>query len=72
MKLPTHWLGVAPFFLFALLFLILPTFKIVLGAFQTPKAASRLDNIAAQFTPSILAAIGSRSRSASPRPCSAA
>jgi putative spermidine/putrescine transport system permease protein len=56
MKLPTHWLGVAPFFLFALLFLILPTFKIVLGAFQTPEGGFTLDNIAALFTPSILAA----------------
>ncbi|MCV3764665.1 ABC transporter permease [Rhizobium sp. TRM95796] len=55
-KLPTHWLGVAPFFLFALLFLILPTFKIVLGAFQTPEGGFTFDNIAALFTPSILAA----------------
>jgi putative spermidine/putrescine transport system permease protein len=56
MKFPTHWLGVAPFFLFALLFLILPTFKIVLGAFQTPEGGLTLENIAALFTPSILAA----------------
>ncbi|MDH6269244.1 putative spermidine/putrescine transport system permease protein [Rhizobium sp. SG_E_25_P2] len=56
MKWPTHWLGVAPFFLFAFLFLILPTFKIVFGAFQTPEGGFTLDNIAALFTPSILAA----------------
>ena len=30
------WLGVVPFFLFALLFLILPTLDLVVGAFQTP------------------------------------
>ncbi|MCX8509276.1 MAG: acriflavin resistance protein, partial [Rhodobacteraceae bacterium] len=30
-RLPLHWLGVAPFLIFALLFLILPTMNIVLG-----------------------------------------
>ena len=35
-RLPTQWLGVAPFFLFALLFLILPTSYLIVGAFQNP------------------------------------
>lgn len=53
-RLPLHWLGVLPFALFVLLFLILPTFKIVLGAFQTPDGSFTLDNIAGLFTTSIL------------------
>jgi hypothetical protein len=32
--LPVEWLGILPFALFALLFLILPTMKIVVGAFR--------------------------------------
>ena len=35
------WLGVAPFFLFALLFLLLPTARLLLGASRTPTAISR-------------------------------
>ncbi len=35
-RLPWSWLGVAPFFIFALMFLILPTFRLIIGAFQTP------------------------------------
>jgi ABC-type sugar transport system permease subunit len=31
---PLRWLGVAPFFLFVTLFLILPTLYIVVGAFR--------------------------------------
>jgi putative spermidine/putrescine transport system permease protein len=49
------WLGVVPFFLFALLFLILPTMQIVVGAFQRPGGGFTLVNIANLFTPSILA-----------------
>jgi hypothetical protein len=30
-RLPTQWLGVAPFFIFALMFLILPTTYLILG-----------------------------------------
>lgn len=41
--------------LFILLFLILPTMKIVIGAFQTPQGSFTLDNIAGLFTPTILA-----------------
>ncbi|MEI5681305.1 MULTISPECIES: ABC transporter permease [unclassified Mesorhizobium] len=56
MRLPLHWLGVAPFFIFALMFLILPTFYLVVGAFQNDQGQFTFENIAALFQPSILAA----------------
>jgi putative spermidine/putrescine transport system permease protein len=56
MRLPTHWLGVTPFFLFAVLFLILPTAYLMLGAFQNAEGAFTLDNLAALAQPSIVAA----------------
>ncbi|MBX3578894.1 MAG: ABC transporter permease subunit [Rhizobiaceae bacterium] len=55
-RLPLHWLGVAPFFIFALMFLILPTTYLVLGAFQNDQGGFTLDNIYALTQPSILAA----------------
>ncbi|MBS3649961.1 ABC transporter permease subunit [Pseudaminobacter sp. 19-2017] len=55
-RLPTHWLGVAPFFIFALMFLILPTLYLVVGAFQNNAGEWTLENIANLFQPSILAA----------------
>ena len=55
-RLPTQWLGVAPFFLFALMFLILPTSYLILGAFQNPAGEFTLENIRLLFQPSILAA----------------
>jgi putative spermidine/putrescine transport system permease protein len=55
-RLPLHWLGVLPFATFTILFLILPTMKIVLGAFQTPNGNLTLDNIAGLFTTSIMSA----------------
>lgn len=54
--LPTQWLGVAPFFIFALMFLILPTAYLVLGAFQNDQGEFTLENIAALSQPSIVAA----------------
>ncbi len=54
--LPLNWLGLMPFALFALLFLILPTLKIVVGAFQSPDSAFTLDNIRALNTGSIRSA----------------
>ncbi len=48
------WLGVAPFFLFALLFLILPSVFLVVGGFQDADGAFTLDNIAHLFQPNIL------------------
>lgn len=55
-RLPLHWLGIVPFAAFVLLFLILPTMKIVIGAFQTPDGSLTLANVAGLFTPSIMAA----------------
>ncbi|ACM27090.1 ABC transporter permease subunit [Agrobacterium sp. SHOUNA12C] len=48
------WLGIAPFLLFALLFLIFPTIYLVAGAFLTPDGSLTLKNIADLFTPSIM------------------
>lgn len=50
------WLGVVPFLLFAVLFLILPTMKIVVGSFQDNTGAFTLSNIVNLFQPSILSA----------------
>ncbi len=54
-RLNLTWLGLVPFALFVILFLIAPTMKIVLGAFQTAEGDLTLDNIRGLFTPSILA-----------------
>jgi putative spermidine/putrescine transport system permease protein len=54
--LPTAWIGMVPFTLFAVLFLILPTMNIVLGAFRTAEGGFTFQNIANLFQPSILAA----------------
>jgi putative spermidine/putrescine transport system permease protein len=56
MRLPTQWLGVAPFFIFAIMFLILPTLYLMLGAFQNDAGEFTFDNIAALAQPSIVAA----------------
>jgi len=56
MRLPLQWLGVAPFFIFALMFLILPTFYLVVGAFQNAQGEFTFDNIIGLFQPSIIAA----------------
>jgi putative spermidine/putrescine transport system permease protein len=56
LRLPTHWLGVAPFFIFAVMFLIAPTAYLVVGAFQNDQGEFTLDNIVALTQPSILAA----------------
>jgi putative spermidine/putrescine transport system permease protein len=55
-RLPLNWLGLLPFTIFALLFLILPTLKIVIGAFQSPDSAFTFDNIIALNTNSIRSA----------------
>ena len=54
LRLPFHWLGLLPFLIFTVLFLIMPTMKIVIGAFQTPEGGFTLQNIADLNTPSIL------------------
>ena len=55
-RLPLHWLGVAPFFLFALMFLILPTSTLIVGAFQNDAGEFTFENILALTQPSILSA----------------
>lgn len=51
------WLGVVPFFVFALMFLILPTLYLIAGAFQDNTTGQfTLDNIRGIFTPTIMAA----------------
>jgi len=49
LRLPTQWIGVAPFFLFAVLFLVLPTMYLIVGAFQTPDGSFTLDNVLKLF-----------------------
>jgi putative spermidine/putrescine transport system permease protein len=49
----SRWLGLAPFLLFALLFLALPTLHIVLGAFQSPDGNFTLENVLGLADPSI-------------------
>ena len=55
-RLPFEWLGIVPFVLFALLFLVLPTMKIVVGAFQTPDGTFTLQNLMELNTESIRSA----------------
>jgi putative spermidine/putrescine transport system permease protein len=43
-RLPLAWLGVAPFFLFALLFLVRPTLDLVVGSLQGGDGAFTLQN----------------------------
>ena len=50
------WVGVVPFFLFALLFLILPTLDLIVGAFRTPDGSFTLDNIRRLNQPTIISA----------------
>jgi len=50
------WLGVAPFFVFALMFLILPTGFLMVGSFQDAEGHFTLGNLAKLFQPSILSA----------------
>jgi putative spermidine/putrescine transport system permease protein len=54
-RLSLNWLGIVPFAAFALLFLILPTMNIVLGAFRNPAGELTLVNIKGLFTTSIIA-----------------
>lgn len=56
LRLPWAWIGVAPFFVFATLFLILPTVFLVVGAFQDGDGHFTLKNIADLTHASIVAA----------------
>jgi putative spermidine/putrescine transport system permease protein len=44
------WLGVVPFFLFAILFLLLPSFRLLTASFSTPDGSFTLNNIRQLFT----------------------
>ncbi|HXU59755.1 MAG TPA: ABC transporter permease subunit [Verrucomicrobiae bacterium] len=50
------WLGVMPFFIFALMFLIVPTADLMIGGFQDADGNFTLNNIRDLFQPSILSA----------------
>ncbi|ETD85519.1 ABC transporter permease [Rhodobacter capsulatus] len=54
-RLSLAWLGIVPFALFVGLFLIAPTMKIVIGAFQRADGSFTFENLIGLFTPSILA-----------------
>mgnify|MGYP000870100201 FL=1 len=49
-----NWLGIVPFFAFALLFLMLPTMNIVIGAFQNAEGHFTLQNLAGLASPRIV------------------
>jgi len=55
-KTVIDWLGIAPFMIFALMFLVIPTLYLVTGAFLTPEGHFTLQNIRDLFTPTILGA----------------
>ncbi|WP_412049136.1 MULTISPECIES: ABC transporter permease [unclassified Hoeflea] len=55
-RLPLHWLGLAPFAAFVILFLIMPTMYIVIGAFRSADGGFTLDNVIGLNTASIRSA----------------
>jgi putative spermidine/putrescine transport system permease protein len=55
-RLPLDWLGAAPFLIFALMFLILPTLYLIVGAFQNNEGEFTLENIFRLSEPSIRSA----------------
>jgi putative spermidine/putrescine transport system permease protein len=55
-RLPLEWLGILPFAAFAVLFLILPTFRIVTGAFQDADGGFTFQNLLDLNTDSIRSA----------------
>lgn len=48
------WLGVAPFFLFAILFLFLPSLRLFTASFSSPDGSFTLDNIIQLFSESYI------------------
>lgn len=54
-KTAIDWLGITPFLLFAVMFLIAPTLYLVTGAFLNPAGEFTFDNIGGLFTDKILA-----------------
>ncbi len=55
-QLPLSYVGVAPFFLFAILFLLWPTMYLIVGAFQDPDGNFTLQNVQDLFQPQIMSA----------------
>jgi len=55
-RMVMDWLGIAPFMLFAVLFLILPTLYLVTGAFFNPAGEFTFQNFRDLFQPTIMAA----------------
>jgi putative spermidine/putrescine transport system permease protein len=55
-RISFDWVGVVPFFIFALMFLVLPSLVLFVGSFQDSAGKFTLDNIRGLFTPSILSA----------------
>lgn len=51
-----NWLGVIPFFLFTLLFILMPSLTLLLGAFRDNDGNLTLMNFASLFEPSIVSA----------------
>ena len=51
-----NWLGVVPFFIFALLFLLLPTAYLMVGAFQDAEGHFTLRNLVDLLEPNVLSA----------------
>jgi putative spermidine/putrescine transport system permease protein len=58
LRLNWSWLGLLPFLLFALMFLILPVLYLVNGAFQTPDGAYSLETMLSLSAPEIAASYG--------------
>ena len=56
--LPIHWLGVAPFFLFAAAFLLLPTAYLVAGSFQARDGSLTVQNYIDLLAPSFVRTYG--------------
>jgi len=54
LRINLNWLGVVPFFLFSLLFLILPSLFLLVGSFQNEAGDFTLANIGDLFQPFIL------------------
>ncbi|MDP2843874.1 MAG: hypothetical protein Q8O06_09605, partial [Acetobacterium sp.] len=50
------WLGVVPFFTFAFLFIVLPSFTLLIGAFRDNAGKLTLSNFISLMDPSILSA----------------
>lgn len=55
-RLTWTWLGLVPFFLFALLFIFLPSASLFIDSFRNAQGAFTFDNIVGLFTPPIPAA----------------